>query len=105
MAEIKTKQTNADVHEFINSFADTEQKRKDSFELLQLMQKTTGCEPKIWGPTMIGFGSFHLPFRYTCIQEANNTGIYYKTWGSLKWARPAFTLKNFQTLTKRNSKI
>lgn len=59
MAEIKTKQTNADVHEFINSFADTEQKRKDSFELLHLMQKTTGCEPKMWGPTMIGFGSFH----------------------------------------------
>ena len=59
MAEIKTKQTNADVHEFINSFADTEQKRKDSFELLQLMQKTTGCEPKMWGPSMIGFGSFH----------------------------------------------
>ncbi len=59
MAEIKTKQTNADVHEFINSFADTEQKRKDSFELLQLMQKTIGCEPKMWGPTMIGFGSFH----------------------------------------------
>lgn len=59
MAEIKTKQTNADVHEFIKSFADTEQKRKDSFELLELMQKTTGCAPKMWGPSIIGFGSFH----------------------------------------------
>ncbi len=59
MAEIKTKQTNADVHEFINSFADTEQKRKDSFELVKLMQEVTGYEPKMWGPSIIGFGSYH----------------------------------------------
>lgn len=59
MAEIKTKQTNADVHEFINAFAETEQKRKDSFELLKLMQDFTGYEPKMWGPTMIGFGKYH----------------------------------------------
>ncbi len=59
MAEIKTKQTDADVHEFINSFADTEQKRKDSFELLKLMQKVTGYEPKMWGTSIIGFGSYH----------------------------------------------
>jgi len=59
MAEIKTKQNNADVIEFINTFADTEQKRLDSFELLKLMQDFTGFEPKMWGPTIIGFGSFH----------------------------------------------
>lgn len=59
MAELKTKQTDADVVEFINSFADTEQKRKDSFELLKLMQDFTGFEPRMWGPTMIGFGSYH----------------------------------------------
>jgi hypothetical protein len=59
MAEIKTKQTDADVAEFINTFADTEQKRKDSFELLKLMQDFTGFEPKMWGPSIIGFGSYH----------------------------------------------
>jgi hypothetical protein len=59
MAEIKTKQTNKDVHEFINSFADTEQKRKDSIELLKLMKDFTGFEPKMWGPSIIGFGSYH----------------------------------------------
>lgn len=59
MAEIKTKQTDADVHEFINTFADTEQKRQDSFELLRLMQDFTGYEPKMWGPSIIGFGSYH----------------------------------------------
>jgi hypothetical protein len=59
MSEIKTKQTNADVHEFIKTFADTEQKRNDSFELLKLMQDFTGYEPKMWGPSIIGFGSYH----------------------------------------------
>ena len=59
MAEIKTKQTNADVREFINQFVDSEQKRKDSFELIKLMQEFTGFKPKMWGPTMIGFGVYH----------------------------------------------
>ena len=59
MAELKTKQTNVDVSEFINQFAESEQKRSDSFELLKLMQDVTGYEPKMWGATMIGFGSYH----------------------------------------------
>jgi hypothetical protein len=59
MAELKTKQNDANVTDFINSFADTEQKKKDSFELLKLMQEFTGYEPKMWGPSIIGFGSYH----------------------------------------------
>jgi len=59
MAELKTKQTTADVHEFIHTFAETDQKRKDSFELLNLMKDTSGFEPKMWGPSIIGFGSYH----------------------------------------------
>lgn len=59
MAELKTKQNTADVSEFINQFADSEQKRKDSFELLKLMQDITGYEPKMWGQSIIGFGSYH----------------------------------------------
>ena len=59
MAEIKTKATDADVHDFINTFADTVQKKKDGFELLQLMQEFTGHEPKMWGPSIIGFGQYH----------------------------------------------
>jgi hypothetical protein len=59
MAEIKTKQHDADVFEFIKSFADTEQKRADSFELVKLMQEVTGYPPMMWGPSIIGFGSYH----------------------------------------------
>lgn len=59
MTELKTKQNNTSVTEFIHTFADSEQKRKDSFELLRLMQEFTGYEPKMWGPSIIGFGSYH----------------------------------------------
>ncbi|MFV0390390.1 MAG: DUF1801 domain-containing protein, partial [Paludibacteraceae bacterium] len=59
MAAIKTKQTDADVAEFINSFAATDQKKQDSFELIKIMQAESGYEPKMWGPTMIGFGKYH----------------------------------------------
>ncbi len=59
MAELKTKQNNADINEFVNSFADTEEKRKDSFELIKLMRDFTGHEPRMWGSSIIGFGSYH----------------------------------------------
>lgn len=59
MAELKTKQHDGDVLEFIDSFASTEQKRIDSVELMKFMQKVTGYPPKMWGPSMIGFGSYH----------------------------------------------
>jgi hypothetical protein len=59
MAEIKTKQTEANVTEFINTFASSDQQKKDSFELLRLMQNFTGFEPKMWGPSIIGFGKYH----------------------------------------------
>ena len=59
MAELKTKEHDGDVIEFITTYANTEQKREDSFELVKLMQKVTGYPPKMWGPSMIGFGSFH----------------------------------------------
>jgi len=59
MAEPKTKQTEENVIDFINSFADTEQKKHDSFELIKLFQGFTGYEPKMWGPSIIGFGVYH----------------------------------------------
>jgi len=59
MSTIKTKETDADVHEFIRTLAHTEQKRADSFTLLDLMSDATGYEPKLWGESIIGFGSYH----------------------------------------------
>ncbi|MEJ6979544.1 DUF1801 domain-containing protein [Pedobacter sp. P351] len=69
MAKNKTAETNEDVYDFINTFANTEQKRKDSFELLKLMQNITAHEPKMWGPSIIGFGSYH--YRYQSGHEGD----------------------------------
>ena len=62
MAKTKTAETTANVEEFINSFANTEQKRQDSFELLKIMQDVTGFKPKMWGPSIVGFGSYHYKY-------------------------------------------
>lgn len=59
MTELKTKQTDADVFEFIQRNATTEQRRTDSLELLAVMKELTGYEPTMWGPSIIGFGSYH----------------------------------------------
>lgn len=56
LVEIKTKPTALSVEEFINNVPD-EQKRKDSFVLLEMMKKATGEEPVIWSNAMIGFGN------------------------------------------------
>jgi hypothetical protein len=59
MAEIKTKPTAASVEDFINTVKD-EQKRKDSFVILEMMKKASGEEPKMWGSSLIGFGNVRL---------------------------------------------
>ena len=56
LAEIKTKPTSASVEDFINK-VDDEQKRIDSFVLLEMMKKATGEEPVLWGSSIIGFGN------------------------------------------------
>lgn len=56
LAEIKTKETTASVEDYINA-VDGEQKRKDSFVLLEMMKKATKEEPKMWGSSIIGFGN------------------------------------------------
>src|SRR5690625_2454243 len=62
MANNKTQETDANVGDFIETSANTEQKKKDSFELIKLMQDITGFEPKMWGPSIIGFGSYHYKY-------------------------------------------
>lgn len=59
MAEIKTKQHDASVYDFIEAFADSAQKKHDSLALIDFLQQLTGYAPKMWGPSIIGFGSYH----------------------------------------------
>jgi hypothetical protein len=63
MTKIKTSETGKNVLDFINEFTDTEQKRNDSFELIELMQRVSGYEPYRWGPSIIGFGTYHYKYQ------------------------------------------
>lgn len=55
LAKVKTKPTSANVMDFINK-VQQEQKRKDSFILLEMMKKATGEEPILWSSSVVGFG-------------------------------------------------
>jgi hypothetical protein len=61
MAELKTKKTEASVDDFLNGLP-MEQTRKDCFEIVHIMQQATQEEPKMWGTSIIGFGSIHLKY-------------------------------------------
>ena len=60
MAELKTKRTGASVEDYIASRANAQQ-RADCKQLMALFRKITGKPPKMWGPSMVGHGSY----RYT----------------------------------------
>lgn len=57
-AELKTKVNEASVTDFLNS-VDDEQKRSDCLELLKMMKQITKEEPRMWGSSIVGFGSYH----------------------------------------------
>jgi hypothetical protein len=61
MAKNKTTETDSNVIDFINAVG-SEIKRKDGFRILELMREITGLEPKMWGPSIIGFGSYHYKY-------------------------------------------
>jgi len=62
MAKNKTTTTEANVDEFIRSYANSEQKIEDSFALMKMMQEATGVEAKMYGPTIVGFGNYHYKY-------------------------------------------
>src|SRR5437879_6245303 len=61
MADNKTKPTTASVAAFIDALTD-QSKRADAKVLVKLMQSATGEKPKMWGPSIIGFGSYHYTY-------------------------------------------
>ncbi len=68
MYEQKTKESDSSVIAFIEQ-VENPNKRKDAYELLDIFTKTTGYEAKMWGPSIIGFGSYH--YRYATGHEGD----------------------------------
>ena len=61
MAENKTQKTKASVPEFITRIADDE-RRKDCQTVLKMMKDATGATPRMWGPSIVGFGDFRYKY-------------------------------------------
>ena len=61
MAELKTKANEASVKDFINKQQD-KSTREDCFKLISLMKEITKMKPKMWGPSIVGFGSYHYKY-------------------------------------------
>jgi len=61
MAKLKTQKTNASVSAFLKSIADDD-RRKDCQTLVRIMKRAVGAEPKMWGPSIVGFGHYHYKY-------------------------------------------
>ena len=68
MAELKTKQTEASVEEYLDTIDDP-RRRADCAAISELLKKVTKCEPRMWGPSIVGFGSYH--YRYPTGHEGD----------------------------------
>ncbi len=68
MAELKTKPNDNKVIDFINRI-DKEQLKTDCFKLLELLEQVTHEEPKMWGDSIVGFGTYH--YRYSSGREGD----------------------------------
>lgn len=62
MSENKTKPTEVKVEDFIEA-VEHERQRKEAYILLDLFKKVTGKDPVMWGPSIIGFGSYHYKYK------------------------------------------
>jgi nucleoid DNA-binding protein len=70
----KTTETENSVTDFINSVEDAA-KRADTFRIVELFKTQTGVEPKLWGPSIIGFGSYHYKYESGREGDAPATGF------------------------------
>ena len=61
MAELKTRPNDGDVEAFLAA-VENDQRREDALEVLALMRRVTGEEPEMWGPSIVGFGSYHYKY-------------------------------------------
>ncbi len=72
MAELKTKQNDASVDAFVDTVAD--QKRKaDLIAVMEMLERVTGCPPKMWGTSMIGYDSYDYTY------ESGRSGTWFVT--------------------------
>ncbi len=99
MSSNKTVETDASVENFINA-VDNEQKRKDAWDLIGLMKKITGSEPKMWGNSLVGFGQYHYKY------ESGREGDFFITgFSPRKAALTVYIMPGFDRYEKMMVKL
>ena len=98
MAENKTKQTAQSVNAFLQSLAD-EQKKKDSKKIIEIMERLTGEKPKMWGTSLIGFGSYDYKY------ESGHSGTIFPVGFSPRKPAIVVYLKGLMNLKKELEKL
>jgi len=99
MSSNKTVETDSSVENFINT-VDKEQKRKDSWDLIALMTKITGSEPRMWGSSLIGFGQYH--YKYASGREGD---FFITGFSPRKTALTVYIMPGFSKYGKQMAKL
>lgn len=102
MAETKTKPTDVSVEAFLDKVPE-KKKREDAFVVLEMMKRVTGLEPVMWGPTMIGFGSYHYKYDSGHEGDAFLTGFSPRKQSMTIYLIPGFS-EQFQPLLQKLGK-
>lgn len=99
MAELKTKKNTADVNAFLNSIQ-KEDTLADCQELVRIMSELTGDEPSMWGPSIVGFGSYN--YRY----KSGRTGKWFLTgFSPRKQSLTLYIMSGFDHLDEQLSEL
>ena len=101
MAELKTKQNRASVSAFLKS-VENDQRRKDSQELLAMMKAVTGKAPKMWGDSIVGFGTYHYKYQTGREGDWMVTGFSPRKQNLTVYIMPGFS--NYQALLRKLGK-
>jgi len=72
MAELKTKENEASVEAFLDTVTD-EKRKADTRVLMEVLERVTGCPPKMWGNSIIGYDSYDYTY------ESGRSGAWYVT--------------------------
>ena len=102
MAELKTKVNDASVEAFLNNVPD-EKKRADAFRLMQIMREETGEEPRMWGDSIIGYGSYH--YKYASGREGDMPLVGFSPRKASLTLYPAFGFEGYDELMSRLGKF
>lgn len=99
MSSNKTVETDASVETFIDSVED-EQKKKDSWDLVEMMTRITGKPPRMWGSSLVGFGRYH--YRYASGREGD---FFITGFSPRKTALTVYVMPGFDDYTGQLDKL